>query len=543
MGARVMLPGATHAKPGGLPRSLLRGAFLGSSLLRGLVCLVGLVLIAPGLQASPGVGTVRLGGRDGWDRAASFTNLRLVPGWEGGEDIALDEGALPVAGRVDLLADFDGTLEDQTGNYRASPKGVRLVGTPRRRGSAAAGFDGTGELVFYPRPGALFAPRQQPGSFSIDFWLYPNRVTQGATLFRWKGALLEGQDPVLQTIRLEISDRRLHWVFSHVLVRADRGGLEPLEEVRLSARRGLVPRVWQHHQLRYDATTGQLAYLVDQIPEDVIYMSESGREEPGVFSLYFGHDTGDGILLGRGFEGALDEFRISRSPGESFGRSSGHVAGAEPQLSRYSGSPGRMITAPLDLGGSGARLLSVESRVQTPGNTDVRGYYRLADLVVSRDAPEALPAEWNPLPSSGMIKGDERGRYLQLRYDFLADATREESPRLQEVRIGFDPVAPPAPPRIVRGTPVPGGVRLEWSAVQHPDLAGYRVYFGERPRSYTGSAGVVSPLQAGTEQTITVRGLEPDVPYVFALESYDRHGQAGPLSREIEVRAGREGEQ
>lgn len=495
-----------------------------------LWCLALLIFPARGLGADTPGEMILLGGRAGWDRAASLSNLRFVPGWEGGNEIVLAEGALPMLHEVDLQAGFHNTLEDQAGNYHVSEKGVRLVQTPRRRGSAAAGFDGTGELVFYPGPEALFAPRQQPGSFSIDFWLYPNRITQGATLFRWQGALLEGRDPVLQTIRLEISDRRLHWIFSHVAIRAGQNGLEPLEEVRLSARRGLVPRIWQHHQLRYDAKTGQLAYLVDEIPEDITYLSESGREEPGSFSLYFGHDTGDGIILGRGFEGALDEFRISRS------------STTGPHLSRYTGSPGRLITEPMNLGGSGARLLAVESRVQTPGNTEIRGYYRLADLVVSRNTSESLDAEWNPLPASGMIKGDERGRYLQLRYDFLADAAREESPRLQEVRIRFDRVAPPAPPRVIRGTPVPGGVRLEWSPVQHQDLAGYRIYFGERPRSYTGAAGLVSPVQAGTDHAITLLGLEPDVPYVFALESYDRYGQAGPLSRELEVRAGREGE-
>lgn len=467
------------------------------------------------------------GGRAGWDILADFTNTAFAPGWEGGQDVILADAVRRSDGRTDLLATFDGTVQDQTGNYSVRNRGVLLSRRPERFGSGVAGFDGRATVAYVPGPGSLFSPDTQPGSFAIDFWLYPSHITEGAIVMRWRGALLNGGHPVLQDLRLEINDRRLHWVLSNMVVRVERNRIETVPPLRLSARRSMIPRIWQHHQLRYDSFTGQLAYLIDGIPEDIRYLSESGREDAASWAILFGNDTGDGIVLGQDFQGALDELRITRA------------TDAGPQLSRYTGEPGRVISKPIDLGGSGARLHQLQTTAREPGGTEVRGYYRIGDLVVSNDPRAALDAEWRRIPSDGMIQGNERGRFLQLRYDLLADAAREHSPRVQAVTVRYNTAAPPAPPRIVRGHAIEGGVELSWAAVPDDTIQGYRVYFGERPGRYTGTAGLISPRDAGNTTSLVITGLRPDVPYVFAVESYDRYGQSSAFSREVEVRAGR----
>lgn len=494
-----------------------------------LIVLLGVVLLTPYPTVVYGQTygeTKTFGGRAGWDVFSDFANTGFSAGWEGGNDIVLSDATRTARSETDLLAGFDGRIADSTGRYTVRNRGVRVVSTPRRFGSGAAAFDGFGTLAFLPGAESLFAPDTQPGSFVIDFWLHPHHVTEGATIFHWRGALLNGHRPVLQDLRLEIQDRRLQWVLSNLVIRARDDGVEPTATVRLVTRRGLVPRIWQHHQLRYDSTTGQIAYLLDGIPEDVRYLSESGREDGSRNTILFGRDTGEGIVVGKQFQGVLDEFRISRSVNDG------------PQVSRYTGEPGRVVSEPIDLGGSGARLDAIETRAHEPGVTEVRGYYRLADVIVGRDPREALDSDWRRIPSSGTIAGNERGRFLQLRYDLLADAAREESPRLQEVTVRHQVAVAPPPPRVVSGTSVAGGVEITWEPVLQGDVAGYRVYFGERPRRYTGVDGLISPRDVGSETSAVITGLEPDVPYVFAVESYDRYGQASSLSREVEARAG-----
>jgi hypothetical protein len=482
------------------------------------------------LQAQP-FGTVQsFGGRQGWDILADFANTRFSPGWEGGSDVILADASQTPRTETDLLASFDGTLRDHAGNYRVRNEGVLIVDRPSRFGSGVAGFDGRATMAYFPGERSLFMPDSQPGSFSIDFWLHPNHITEGAVILRWRGALLNGDYPVLQDLRLEINDRRLHWVLTNLVVRVDRNRIVTTEPSRLSSRRSMVPRIWQHHQLRFDAFTGQLAYLIDGIPEDIRYLSESGREDGTARAIIFGSDTGDGVVVGQGYQGAMDELRITRD------------TSAGPQPARYSGDPGAVVSRPIDLGGSGAQLQHLQTRVHQPGGTEIRSYYRLSDVVVSNEPRTALDAEWKPFPRDGTIRGNERGRFLQLRFELLADVRREESPRLQAVDVRYLSAAPPPPPRLVTGRSIAGGVELTWNAVPDGDVQGYRVYFGERPMRYTGTAGLVSPTEAGTATSTVITGLRPDVPYVFAVESYDRYGQSSSLSREIEVRAGREGD-
>ncbi|MCG8478357.1 MAG: fibronectin type III domain-containing protein, partial [Spirochaetales bacterium] len=197
------------------------------------------------------------------------------------------------------------------------------------------------------------------------------------------------------------------------------------------------------------------------------------------------------------------------------------------------------FTTPMFLGGPGTRVTSVGVNVHEPGRTAVRTWYRLAEGVVSDDLPFALDTPWRELPTGGELSPDERGARIQLRFDLLADAERRESPRVRSTRIAYRPELPPPTPRLLRGVGIPGGVEIAWDPVVTEDLAGYRVYFGERPRRYIGTADRISPVDVGLDTTFRIEGLRPDGAYVFAVESYDVHGRRSRLSSEVQVRAGR----
>lgn len=492
------------------------------------VCVL-LVLIGSPAAAQIPAEVLRLGSDDSWNTVAQFENARLVPGWRGGMEVVLAEAQTALRDETDLLVTFDGVLQDQAGNYAVLQGEDLLVTVPAMNGGAA-GFDGRNHIALRPGRESLFAPASQVQSFTIDLWFHPNRITEGAELLRWRGSMLEDGRPVLQELRLQIRDRRLHWVLDNLVARTGANGRPRMDGATLSARRTLIPRTWQHHQLRFDAFTGQLSYLVDQRTEAVTYLTSTGREDGTVHTLLFGVDTGEGLVVGRGVEGALDELRIMRTIPET------------ARWTRFAGDPGSILTEPIDLGGSGAVVQEIITTEETPGRTGIRGFYRVADVVLSRDPADALDVSWTEIPQSGVIPYDPRagrGRYLQLRFDLLADAARNDTPRLMDVEVGYLPALPPIPPRGVVGRPVPGGVLLEWNEAVGGDVAGYRVYLGEQPRRYTGTAAVASPIDAGSGTRLEITGLRPDVPYVFAIESYDRHGQISPLSPEVEVRAGR----
>ena len=479
------------------------------------------------LSAQTTAETVELGGRHGWDLLAARDNIMFRDGWQGGEDLALADWGVSVDSTTDLLVSFDTNTQDEAGRYRSTQNGVQISGAQTRFGAGAAGFNGDASATYRAGTDALFAPDTQPAAFTIDLWLYPLRVSEGATVLRWRGALINAGTPILQELRLDIRDNRLVWKLGNLVMNAvDDGGREFSSEY-LEARRGLVPRRWSHHQLRYDRSTAQLSYRVDGVPEAITYVTEAGGEGSAPASVYFGADTGDGLVVGRDLHGFIDELRITRD------------AERTPRPVSYSGAPGTAYTAPIGLGDSGARVESVQLKTQEPGETEVRGWYRTADMVVSRTPAEALPAEWQRIPADGRLPMNVQGKYIQMRFDLLSDAAGEHSPRLQHVELRYREHLPPPAPRGLAGDGTSGGVSLSWEPVRTADLSGYRVYVGERPGRYFGTDAVESPIDVGDQTEFTVNGLQPDRAYVFTVESYDQYGEASGMAREIQVRAGR----
>ena len=476
------------------------------------------------------VETLQIGGRSGWQDLAFRQNVRLVPGWQGGHDLTLADWSAQAQEETDLLARFDTGVVDEIGNYAVANLRAHQTDRHRRFGSGALALNGDAAVAFFPGPRSLMAAGSQPGSMTIDLWIYPLRVGDGTEVVRWQGAHLEDGRPILQELRLEIFDGRFRWSLDNLIAEAQPDGSRVFASQELSARRGVVPQRWTHHQLRYNAEIGQLSYRVDGIPEAIAYLAPDNREGAALRDLFFGADTGDGLVVGDGFYGFIDEFRISGT------------TDSEPRLVAYSGDSGRAITGPIELAGPGTRVEDILVRTAEPGRTDTRVWYRVADMVVDSRPETALPGEWRQVPANGVLDATVRGAFLQVRFDLLADATGQNAPRVQELVVHYRPELPPPPPRLIDGTSVPAGVRLSWDPIRQDDIAGYRVYIGERTGRYLGTRGVSSPRDIGPDTTVTIDGLEPDRAYVFALETYDRHGRTSRLSQEIQVRAGRRGE-
>lgn len=465
---------------------------------------------------------IAIGGRAGWEEIALFENTGAVDGWQGGYDLALLERRAIATDSSDMLLSFDDGFEDVAGHYRVTPERSVITDAIRRYGSGAAAFSGSDGLILEPVPAALFAGDAVMGNFSIEFWFYPNLVTDGARLLHWRGFVTETGSTVIQDITVEIVDGRLDWGLDGIVLVPDGG----YESASLTGRRALVPRRWQHHRLSYDPETARLSYEIDGVPEDVRYLTDTGRQNGQPNFLYLGRGIREGLTIGDGVFGVVDEFRVHRGSVPAF------------EDSRYSGEPGSVHSVPIDLGSESSRLRAIDLRTVQPGSTEVRGYYRLGNRRSSRDVLHALDAPWTAIPADGTIPGTAYGRFLQLRVDLLADAPREQSPRLQEISITYETSPPPPSPTVLVGESIPGGVNLRWDSVRTGNIAGYRVFFGEEPGRYTGTTGVLSPFDAGDHTELEILGLKPDVPYVFAVQSYDNQGQTGPISREIEVRGG-----
>ncbi len=468
---------------------------------------------------------ILLGGEDQWREIALMHNTRTVEGYRGQADIVLSTDGLEPTDRSELFLPFDQPpVYDRAGSYRVVGENRPEITSLARFGGGAARFGPSGEeLRLSPATTRLFAPGSMLGDFSMDFWLYPNVIDEGQTIFRWEGSDWDGSRPIPQLFQVEISGRSLEWRLENLF--SDSEGA--MRTLRLEGARPLIPRRWSHHQLSYDGRTGLLEYTVDGRPEAVAYATTTGGE-PGelLYGRVGAYGSGE-ILLGEGLNGVLDEFRISRR------------RNPEVLTTSLTGDPGEVISRPFDLGLRGSKLSAVEAVTETPGGTEVQLFYRIGDELASPMPERAIDAPWTIVPEGGTLP-EARGRYLQLRALLLSGGDRETTPRLSRVRVEYEPVAPPPPPPRIRAVPGNGAVELDWAPVRVQGVTGYRVYYGRAPGQYFGSGGTggSSPIDAGNGTSLRIEGLENGVLYFFAVESYDLFGNrsVGELSREVSAR-------
>ncbi|MCL2792106.1 MAG: hypothetical protein FWD87_03370 [Spirochaetaceae bacterium] len=453
-------------------------------------------------------------------------NLEINRNVAGENALFIQNGEFQVDSSTELLLHFNSLpIVDATGNFRVIENKSSISTGIRKFGAGAALFNGeTNSIILDRRGGGIFPGQVYSNDFSIEFWVYGQNLSDGETIFFVDGFADIGNGFIPQLIRCYIQNRRVVWNIKNFFIPF--GSRE--FEFRISSERQLIPGVWTHHLLRYNAANGLMEYLIDGRPEAVAYITSSGREVGEIFPLYSG--TRGRIIIGNNFTGLIDEFRFKLDWVDN------DIA---PMLGSHTGV---YISGPIDLGHSKSTLIAIETRSMIPANTDILYFYRLSDT--RQNFTENSPG-WQRF-SPGMINA-RGGRFLSIKAILYSDGERNISPSVSRINIRFDQKDPPSPPRVVRAEPGNGSVRLRWSEVGDPDIDGYYVYFGERPGRYFGCArnNVTSPINAGKNNEIIIRNLENGIIYYFVVVSYSRSAtrygtaiinEGGNFSAEVSAR-------
>jgi hypothetical protein len=475
----------------------------------------------------------------------------LRKGFKGGMDYVVADQVYETDPSVDLLLHFDGASDsDETGNWSLSAGSSFSIDRARALlGGGAGSFRGPDSaLALSPRPGSIFGKPRGGASgfrdFSIEFWLFPANADNGEVILLWRSLRKLPTGVQAQQLSCVVSGGRLSWSFSGFFSdpAGGKGGGQGTAKtadsgVRIELRglSPLVPRVWSHHLLRFDGDTGLVEYLVDGRPEATAYATASGREGGTVFEPAVG--AAAPLEFCPEYSGLAEEFRISRRFVE------------EPSLRPFGSDPATVTSPVADFGYGHSRLLAVEAEYKAPGTASVEFSYRIADSWAGwrGDAPE-----WIPLRPGETLPESARGRYAQVRAELYPDGSGRLAPSLSSITFRYEAdLPPPAPARLV-AYPKDGAVELHWTKVPVADLAGYLVYYGDRPGEYfgTGADQGPSPVDAGDTTTLTITGIPDGRLLYFVVAAYDgapdpdaglpgaRVGDAGAALARAESRAG-----
>ncbi len=468
--------------------------------------------------------TLVIGKGDRWKRFARLDNVMVVKGKFADYDLVLRDAEYRTTKDTDLLLHFNGRkVFDEADHYRVESQNIIFSSKYYRYGGGSGGFlKRYTSLELVPSYGSLFWPGNLWGDFSIEFWLYPANLEDGEKIIFWTNVVNKKGSVFYQQVKCYIERRHLKWEFVNFFISPDfkkRVVMEGLD--------GLIPRTWSHHLLRFNSSSGLFEYLVNGRIEDVKYVTKTGREGSDVILPYMAGKAPADVLIGNGFTGFLDEFRIVKS----FVKKS--------NLKRYGNRTGVAVSDIIDMGYSDTKVLKIGGIYDKPSDSDIYFYYRVSNILINS---KNLSAKWvRFFPGEPM--DNVKGRYLQLRLEFFPNGRRTESPRVSQLSVVYEPKLPPPAPVGLYVVPGDGEVHLYWKRVNESSVKGYLVYYGSSPGSYLGRGAKEgdSPIDVGNVNNFRVTGLENGKLYSFSVVAYDdanpRH--LSDFSREVTARPSR----
>ena len=488
-----------------------------------ILLLLALIFLLSTVSAFSAESKIVLGREDGFKSFAVLRDVLPMADGDRGTDLILKNRRSGGEEAVDLSLGFDvEPIRDETRGYQILNEGAIVSYTHKIRGNGSVAFQRGSRLVLRPEKGSLFSSGQIWHDFTIEFWMYAATLEERETIFVWNGSKIAGGKTVPQEAACRISGRTLRWDFTNFFQAPDK----PRHEVSLLGKKQLVPREWHHHLVRFDAATGILEYLLDGNPEDIAYATRTGREDGTVLLPLVGRDVPGPLILGNGFTGFLDDFRIVKKNTET------------PSLASFPAEGGYAESDLIDLGYVNSRLKRIEAKYSAPSNSAIYFFYKIGN-----SGAEMRTAEWTPFVPGTQLPEAGKGRFVLLRLELYPDGHRNSTPRLTELSVVFEKNLPPPPPKQIAATAGDGKITLKWSPVPDPNAEGFLIYYGYSPATYDGNESTFgpSPIRVGKINEFTLDGLVNGKLYYFVVSAYDASDDPlnGLFSREVSARPSR----
>ena len=411
---------------------------------------------------------------------------------------------------VDLLIRFDADGEAPEGNYRLIDGTVVTSADDKKAGAASGRFYvDQSALSLQPLTKAVFASENEPGSFTIRFFIKPTVVENNEILIYWSNTIQNGGRFDYQSVICGIEDRRLVWNFERLFKNA-------APQIEVKGKSKIKAGEWSFHSLSYNRDLNFLEYSMNGRAERIVYLSPEGSESGIDTPPVTGSRPHSVLTVCRRFSGKMDELMILNQATDS---------PAVPQLLK---DEGRILFRCIDTGYSNSLIENIVTDFRTDGNSAVNGYFRISESRLDS-------IRWNEAKidgSDGYFNGNGwipfrsddfpqnvRGRYLQVAVQLLPDTIDGISPQFKSA----------------------DAVTLDWIPAVDIRTRGYRISYGTAPGRYTDFTDIENPpFTPNRHQQFTVTGLRNDVLYYFSVQAFDGAPvrQYGEFSEEISARPG-----
>jgi hypothetical protein len=427
-------------------------------------------------------------------KGLSLFNVEMIR--KGGSDLFrvrdISYGGNTDALITDMIVSFkQGANEihtDDTGRYPVLHAAYTLVRDDASSGGTSGQFYKQDDRIeLSARENLWLSGRGDLGSFTIEMKLNPSSIREGGVLFSRIGFASGGKNGIEIAIRNGRICALLYGIFT------DDSGRRITKILKRGAR--IETGKWQHYALSYDRITGKLAQFVDGNEEEAIFVTASGRAGEGVYAPSFPAGDLPRGVIGKGFYGKLDEFKISYRHYEDLR----NVADSAERRFRDLRMSGRTpinkegtITSDVEKFPYSGTMITLfawdENKIP---ETFAWFEIRTSDKLFM---PDDTRIKWyrieNNQRSIYLQKTDDgflRGKYIQWRGHLVPSPDGARSPEIGKIRMNYELDTAPEEPIFVKAVSAGDGkIILSWKKNVDFDLYGYKIYYGVKPGKFDG---------------------------------------------------------
>ena len=477
--------------------------------------------------------------------------------------------------KTDMLISFDkkasASFRDDTGRYGFYSAEYIMARDEKALGKGCASFFKRDHgVTITTSEGVWLGSCDDLGSFMIELRFKSNDARSGV-LFSRVGFFSGSK----KGVEIKIRDGIPVAIFYNMFI-ADSG---KLSSATLSGGKKVAPGTWYHFSVSYDRLTGKLSQHVDGREEDVKYMTATGRPSESVMAASFGVSAGDGsfqctdlpmAVIGKDYNGLIDEFRISYASLEEIERSKDIAY----KKHKWADTAGRVpynregiVTGPVtDFGAYGTSVSDLSWDGILKDGTFIWMEFRTSDRIFDEhDSGVKWYRVVNSQKKISSMKEDNgellRGRYCQWRAHLVVSPEGDVSPLMKKVSMRYWVDVPPSVPFGLEVADTGDGyVTLKWVKNADSDLLGYRIYYGTLAGRVDGIISGVNgsvinnSITPGKYVTVKIDNsvinenknadrrnvllypfLENTVLYYFSVTAYDTYKPGTPYNHESEL--------
>jgi hypothetical protein len=462
--------------------------------------------------------------------------------------------------------------KDDIGHYKIRSAEYITVRGKGELGEGCAGFITPQHFIDLETNPDLFLGRDGDlGSFTIEFRLLSQSLVDGGMIFSRIGYFSGAK----RGIEILLRGRRVI-VLLHNMFETPEG---PRKSLNLTGGKRLSAGKWHHFALSFDRQSGKLAKYIDGVEDQVLFATLDGSSYSGILVPSFGeHVEGNtyrtvdepAARIGGGFNGLLDEFRISYTPLVMLKKEKSIADRRHKRLGIDDRVPynheGIVASTIIQFPGTGSRVTNFEWNENLAENTFIWMEFRISDhFFHESDSGIRWYRINNGQKNIYMMKDADdvllRGKFYQWRAHLIPSPDGRGAPRMGFPRISYQSDNPPSVPRFLQ----PSGtgdsfIKLKWRKNTDADILGYRIYYGVVPGRYDGiiktvDSGIISNQSVDkdgyVEVTITNDVIEENrkndrnhlltfpvlqntVLYFFAVSAFDSYRPDTPYNHESE---------